>query len=169
MNRCITCGKIVTRPKAQKIIGRGGHKYLVCCPLCEKEFNRDPEHYIAVAQAIFGDYSVKAHSQSAASPPHMENVSHDIADTIHLTRNMKEFFDTIRHSFSELVNHFDQISASGGLEGLRKSMRDHRQMMYTLQENMTVYAGVCRFVLSVTETPQITIQGNMGCTRVFKI
>ena len=65
MNRCITCGKIVTRPKAQNQVQREDHTYLVCCPLCEEEFNRDPEHYLAVARSVLGDYALKAHSQAS--------------------------------------------------------------------------------------------------------
>ena len=64
MNRCITCGKLVTRSKAQSLVKYDGHEYLVCCPLCEREFGRDPEYYIAVLRAALGDCAVTGHSQT---------------------------------------------------------------------------------------------------------
>lgn len=156
MNRCITCGKIVTRLKAQNAVEWDGHTYLVCCPLCEKEFNHDPDHYLAVARSLFGNYAVTTHSQGSANPMVSGDSFENHAELIHLIRNLKESFDALERSNNELVRHFDQISTSGGLEGLRNALRDHRKMMDLLHENMAVHAGVCRFVLSVSESFQPT-------------
>lgn len=154
MNRCITCGKIVTRPKAQNSVKRDGHEYLVCCPLCEKEFHRDPAHYTAVARSLFGDYAVKAHSQTQVAERSIDTdiTSRSATELVHIVRNLKESFETLERDNTELSKHLDQISASGGLEGLRKALSDHRRMMDAIEKKMAVHAGVCRFVLSVTES-----------------
>jgi len=152
MNRCITCGKVVSKPKAQNAIERKGQTYLVCCPLCEKEFNRDPEHYVAVSQSVFGDNTVETHSQASARLPSNSNLSENHFDTARMTRRLKESFEAIERSYADLVKHFDQVSTSGGLEGMRNALREHREMMDSLQEGMAVHAGVCRFVLSVAES-----------------
>lgn len=46
MNKCITCGKRVNRNKAHMTIKLDGDIYLVCCPLCQSEFERNPQKYI---------------------------------------------------------------------------------------------------------------------------
>jgi YHS domain-containing protein len=46
MNRCITCQKPVNRNKAHMIIELEGILYLTCCPLCQSEFEKNPEKYI---------------------------------------------------------------------------------------------------------------------------
>lgn len=46
MTRCITCEKPTNRNKAQMSISYEGETYLVCCPLCQAEFERNPEKYI---------------------------------------------------------------------------------------------------------------------------
>ncbi|NOY88700.1 MAG: YHS domain-containing protein [FCB group bacterium] len=46
MNRCITCQKPVNRNKAHMIIELKGKLYLACCPMCQSEFEKNPEKYI---------------------------------------------------------------------------------------------------------------------------
>lgn len=152
MNRCITCGKIVTRPKAQNSVKRDGHEYLVCCPLCEKEFDRDPDHYVAVARSLFGDYAVKAHTQVIEGTASADKSAKNVTELVHIIRNLKESFEALECDNKELSKHLDQISASGGLEGLRNALSEHRSMMDALEKKMAVHAGVCRFALSVTES-----------------
>ncbi|NOY88701.1 MAG: YHS domain-containing protein [FCB group bacterium] len=153
MNRCITCGKIVTKPKAQNLVEREGHTYLLCCPLCEEEFNRDPEHYMAVAQSVFGNHTLKAHSQKGTQQIGEAVPDERFPENPHLLRNLQSAFAEIERSYADLYRHFDQISESGTLGGLRKALRDHWEMMESLQQKMAVHAGVCRFVVSVAESP----------------
>lgn len=40
------CGKHMNRNKAHITIGYKGGQYLLCCPLCQAEFERDPEKYV---------------------------------------------------------------------------------------------------------------------------
>jgi YHS domain-containing protein len=152
MNRCITCGKIVTRPKAQNPVECGGHTYLVCCPLCDKEFHRDPAHYTAVARSLFGDYAVKAHSHASQRTVGRDEPNRGATELVRIVRNLKDSFEDLERENKELAKHLDQISASGGLEGLRNSLSEHRSMRVVLEEKMAIHAGVCRFVLSVTES-----------------
>lgn len=152
MNRCITCGKIVTRPKAQNSAEHKGCTYLVCCPLCEKEFHRDPAHYAEVARSLFGDYAVKAHSQASPEATPTAGPSGSASDFTHMIRSLKDSFDELVRSHKQLDRHLDEIATSGGLEGLRNALNDHRNLMDSLQERMLVHAGMCRFVLSVTES-----------------
>ncbi|MCB2229903.1 YHS domain-containing protein [bacterium] len=46
MSRCITCDKPVNRNKAHMTIELDGNTYLACCPMCQSEFEKDPEKYI---------------------------------------------------------------------------------------------------------------------------
>ena len=46
MNRCVTCQKPVNRNKAHMAIELDGVVYLACCPLCQAEFERDPNKYL---------------------------------------------------------------------------------------------------------------------------
>jgi len=46
MNRCITCNKPVNANKAYISLSYKAEKYLVCCPLCQSTFEKDPEKYI---------------------------------------------------------------------------------------------------------------------------
>jgi len=39
------CGKRVNRNKAYAVIDHKGERYLLCCPMCQAEFERDPERY----------------------------------------------------------------------------------------------------------------------------
>lgn len=39
------CGKHINRNKAHITIEYKGAQYLLCCPLCQAEFERDPEKY----------------------------------------------------------------------------------------------------------------------------
>lgn len=43
---CIVCGVRINRNKAYARKEYKGIKYFLCCPLCQKEFERDPEKYI---------------------------------------------------------------------------------------------------------------------------
>ena len=152
MNRCITCGKIVTRPKAQNAIERDGHTYLVCCPLCEKEFDRAPDHYIAVARSLLGDFAVDTYSEGSSSHVNGEKASKNTAELVHMIRNLTDSFEALERSNKDLRKHFNQISDNGGLEGLRNALSAHNKMMDSLQDRMAVHSGVCRFVLSVAES-----------------
>ncbi len=40
------CGKHINRNKAHITIEYKGEQYLLCCPLCQAEFERDPERYL---------------------------------------------------------------------------------------------------------------------------
>jgi YHS domain-containing protein len=39
------CGKRVNRNKAHIAIEHRGEEYLLCCPLCQAEFERNPDKY----------------------------------------------------------------------------------------------------------------------------
>lgn len=39
------CGKRVNRNKAHIVIEYKGREFLLCCPVCQAEFERDPEKY----------------------------------------------------------------------------------------------------------------------------
>ncbi len=41
------CGKRVNRNKAHIVIEYKGGEYLLCCPLCQAEFERNPEKYLS--------------------------------------------------------------------------------------------------------------------------
>jgi YHS domain-containing protein len=151
MNRCITCGKTVSRMKAQNEITHEGHTYLVCCPLCEKEFRRDPEHYIAVAQLVFGAFTTSAYSQVA--PKNTENTPlNKTSDNVHMMQVIKEAFADIEREYKDLSRHFEKISSSGGIEGLRYTLQEHREKMGALKKKMSIHSGVCKFALSIGES-----------------
>jgi len=40
------CGKRINRNKAHITITYKGQDFLLCCPLCQAEFEKDPEQYI---------------------------------------------------------------------------------------------------------------------------
>jgi YHS domain-containing protein len=154
MNRCITCGKIVTPRKAENVIEQEGHRYLVCCPMCKKEFERDPQHYLAVAKSVFWDYGVDAYSQTTASD---DDRNKDMADpqaveNARLLHNLQGSFERIQDRFKTMTRHFDEMSESGGLNGLRTAMTEHRVLLNGLSDELRVHAGVCRFVVSVVES-----------------
>ncbi len=46
MSRCITCKKSLNRNKAHMTIELDKINYLVCCPLCQLEFEKFPDKYI---------------------------------------------------------------------------------------------------------------------------
>ena len=46
-NRDPVCGKRVNRNKAHIVIEYRGRDYLLCCRLCQAEFERDPEKYVS--------------------------------------------------------------------------------------------------------------------------
>ena len=46
MSKCITCNKAVNANKAYMTISYKGEPYLVCCPLCQSTFEKDPETQI---------------------------------------------------------------------------------------------------------------------------
>lgn len=39
------CHKKINRQKAQILVQYKGYKYLLCCPLCQSEFEKNPEKY----------------------------------------------------------------------------------------------------------------------------
>lgn len=45
-DRCVTCGMKINRNKAHIQIDYDGETYLACCPLCQSEFEKNPEKYI---------------------------------------------------------------------------------------------------------------------------
>ena len=45
-NRDPVCGRRVNRNKAHIIIEFKGCEYPLCCPVCQAEFERDPEMYV---------------------------------------------------------------------------------------------------------------------------
>ena len=40
------CGQRINRNKAHIAIEYEGRTYLLCCPLCQSEFEKDPQKYI---------------------------------------------------------------------------------------------------------------------------
>lgn len=40
------CGKRVNRNKAHVVLNYKGKQYLLCCPLCQAEFEKDPDKFI---------------------------------------------------------------------------------------------------------------------------
>jgi YHS domain-containing protein len=40
------CGKRINRNKAHIVVEYKGQDYLLCCPLCQSEFERIPEKYL---------------------------------------------------------------------------------------------------------------------------
>jgi YHS domain-containing protein len=46
MDRDPVCGKKMNPNKAHITIQYNGMKYYLCCPLCQAEFENDPEKYI---------------------------------------------------------------------------------------------------------------------------
>ena len=45
INRDPVCGKRINRNKAHIVVSYQGRDYLLCCPICQAEFERDPEKY----------------------------------------------------------------------------------------------------------------------------
>lgn len=39
------CGKKINRQKAQILVSYKGYGYFLCCPLCQSEFEGDPDRY----------------------------------------------------------------------------------------------------------------------------
>ncbi|MEE4377141.1 MAG: YHS domain-containing protein [Candidatus Competibacteraceae bacterium] len=46
INKDPVCGKRINRNKAHIEIRYQGQDYLLCCPVCQAEFERAPEKYI---------------------------------------------------------------------------------------------------------------------------
>lgn len=40
------CGKRITRNGAHIVLEHEGESYYLCCPLCQAEFERDPDRYV---------------------------------------------------------------------------------------------------------------------------
>jgi YHS domain-containing protein len=49
MNRDPVCGKRINRNRAYVSVQHEGHVYYLCCPLCQREFERDPREYATAA------------------------------------------------------------------------------------------------------------------------
>ena len=45
-NRDPVCGKRVNRNKAHIVVTYKGQEYLLCCPMCQAEFERNPQKYV---------------------------------------------------------------------------------------------------------------------------
>jgi YHS domain-containing protein len=52
MERCITCRTKLNRNKAHIQIEYRGARYLVCCPLCQSAFEKEPEKYLMKADKL---------------------------------------------------------------------------------------------------------------------
>ena len=50
MNRDPVCGKKINPNKAYITIKYEGENYCLCCPLCQREFERDPRKYVKLNQ-----------------------------------------------------------------------------------------------------------------------
>jgi len=46
LNRDPVCGKRINRNKAHIVLEYKGQDYALCCPVCQAEFERDPEKYL---------------------------------------------------------------------------------------------------------------------------
>lgn len=46
MNRCPVCNKKVNPNKAYAKVNYKGEQYFVCCPLCQREFEKSPEGFL---------------------------------------------------------------------------------------------------------------------------
>lgn len=46
LNKDPVCGKRMNRNKAHIIVEYQGVEYLLCCPLCQSEFEKHPRKYI---------------------------------------------------------------------------------------------------------------------------
>lgn len=40
------CGKRINRNKAHIVVEYKGEEYLLCCPMCQAAFEREPERYV---------------------------------------------------------------------------------------------------------------------------
>lgn len=156
MNRCITCAKPVTVETAESRITRDGETFLVCCRLCEKEFERDQDHYIAVARSLIADSTGTSKVRASKASFETDELSENYTELIRLIGNLKDSSDELRRSQRELTRHFNLISTSGGLEGLRNALRDHRELMESFEEDMRVHSGICRFALAVARSSAVT-------------
>jgi len=45
-NRDPVCGKRVNRNRAHIVLEYKGQDYLLCCPACQAEFEKEPEKYL---------------------------------------------------------------------------------------------------------------------------
>ena len=45
-NRDPVCGKRINRNRAHVVLEYKKQEYMLCCPLCQAEFERDPEKYL---------------------------------------------------------------------------------------------------------------------------
>ncbi len=46
MNRCPVCNKKLNKNKAYAKINYNGEPYYLCCPLCQREFEKSPQDYV---------------------------------------------------------------------------------------------------------------------------
>lgn len=46
LNKDPVCGRRINRNKAHFVIEYQGRAYLLCCPLCQAEFEKDPQRYV---------------------------------------------------------------------------------------------------------------------------
>jgi DNA-binding CsgD family transcriptional regulator/YHS domain-containing protein len=47
MVRDVVCGRMIDPAKAFAVREKNGQQYFFCCPLCLKEFDADPDRYLA--------------------------------------------------------------------------------------------------------------------------
>ena len=45
-NRDPVCGKRINRNKAHIVLEYNGQEYALCCPVCQAEFEKDPEKFL---------------------------------------------------------------------------------------------------------------------------
>jgi len=50
MKRDPVCGRKMNRNKAHAIVRHSGEEYLLCCRLCQSEFEKNPEKYVSQTQ-----------------------------------------------------------------------------------------------------------------------
>lgn len=46
LNKDPVCGKRINRNKAHMVVEYKGQDYLLCCPVCQSEFEKDPDKYL---------------------------------------------------------------------------------------------------------------------------
>jgi len=146
MSRCIICGKLIAKGWKYGSVDYHGESFDVCCPMCEKEFYGNPRLHTAVARSVLdgGDNEgAMISEESAEAGPHLN---------FDMLRSMRDSFEEIRRTCDDLKRDFEQISASGGLEGLRRALHEHHGRLEALQDKAIIHAGVCQFIVRAAES-----------------
>jgi YHS domain-containing protein len=154
MNRCIVCGKVISRKKAQNIKVYNGHEYLICCPMCESSFDSNPDHYINVARVALGKYSVSAYNQRSGPDSTGQSINSENYDFNHarLLKNLSDDFEKLEQNFRDIREHFESLADTGGLGGLRRGLTSHRRFLQEMSRKMSIHRGVCEFLVTLSES-----------------